>query len=168
MGLDVRKLSSGFANNKSEDRPAHLRRLIRVFVIRILESFIYINFLQVKFQLSSQSLLLSRLVWVSLCWKRDEAQNFKLSLTSLLFTWSNPEFLEDWSDWVDPRLIGVSALRKLVLLVLASYGKSHGAYQTVHPQSRFLRCLCSIHGITSYCRRKLVTVAKHALLYFHK
>ena len=31
----------GFANNKSADQPAHPRRLISAFVIRILESMIY-------------------------------------------------------------------------------------------------------------------------------
>ena len=41
MGLDVRKLSSGVANSKSAYRPAHPRRLIRIFAIRIMESIIY-------------------------------------------------------------------------------------------------------------------------------
>ena len=38
--LDTRKLSSGCGNNKGADQPAHLRRLISTFVIRLLESII--------------------------------------------------------------------------------------------------------------------------------
>ena len=34
-------LSSGFANSKGADQPAHPRRLISAFVIRFLESIIY-------------------------------------------------------------------------------------------------------------------------------
>ena len=40
MGLDVRNLSSRFANNKGADQPAHVRRLIRAFVIVFLERII--------------------------------------------------------------------------------------------------------------------------------
>ena len=38
--LTLENLSSGFANNKDADQPAHLRSLIRAFVFRILESII--------------------------------------------------------------------------------------------------------------------------------
>ena len=41
MGLDVRNLSSGFANNKGADQPAHPCRLISTFVICFLESIIF-------------------------------------------------------------------------------------------------------------------------------
>ena len=37
MGLDARKLSSEFANNKVADQPVHPRRLISAFVIHLLE-----------------------------------------------------------------------------------------------------------------------------------
>ena len=37
LGLDTRKLSSGFSNNKGADLPANPRRLISPFVIRSLE-----------------------------------------------------------------------------------------------------------------------------------
>ena len=40
FGLDARKLSSGFANNKGADQPARPRNLISAFVIRLLESII--------------------------------------------------------------------------------------------------------------------------------
>ena len=41
LGNDARNLSSGFANNKDADQPAHPRRLISAFVIRyFLESII--------------------------------------------------------------------------------------------------------------------------------
>ena len=45
MGLDARNwtpenLSSGFANNKDADQPAHLQSLIRAFVIHLLGSII--------------------------------------------------------------------------------------------------------------------------------
>ena len=41
MGFDVRNLSSGFANNKGADEPAHRCRLISTFVICFLESIIF-------------------------------------------------------------------------------------------------------------------------------
>ena len=40
MGLDERKPVFWFVNKKRRDQPAHLRRLIRAFVIRFLESVI--------------------------------------------------------------------------------------------------------------------------------
>ena len=41
MGLDARdNPSSGFANNKGADQPAHSRSLISAFVIRLLECII--------------------------------------------------------------------------------------------------------------------------------
>ena len=43
----------GVANNTGADQPAHPRRLISAFVIRFLESILYVNFVQVKFQFSS-------------------------------------------------------------------------------------------------------------------
>ena len=58
----------GFANNKGADQPAHPRSLISAFVIRFFESVIaaYLTLLQAKFQLSSYSLKLRRLVWISI------------------------------------------------------------------------------------------------------
>ena len=41
MGPTRENLSSGFANNKGTDQPAHPRRLISAFVNRFLESIIY-------------------------------------------------------------------------------------------------------------------------------
>ena len=40
MGLDGRNLSSGFANNKGTDQPAHPHSLVSDFVIRFMESII--------------------------------------------------------------------------------------------------------------------------------
>ena len=40
FGLDARKLSSGFANNKGADQSARPRNLISALVIRLLESII--------------------------------------------------------------------------------------------------------------------------------
>ena len=57
------KLSSGFANNKGAEQPAHPCRLIRVFVIRFLGRS-YLNLLQVKFQSEAEEI-----GWVSFCRK---------------------------------------------------------------------------------------------------
>ena len=48
-------LSSGFANNKVADQPAHPRSPISTFVIHFWKVS-YVNLLQVKFQFSSMSL----------------------------------------------------------------------------------------------------------------
>ena len=60
--------SSGFANNKVADQPAHTRSLISAFVIRFLEVS-YLGSLRAKFQISSLSLLLTRLIFVLPCRK---------------------------------------------------------------------------------------------------
>ena len=51
MGLDSRKMSSGFANNKGTDLPAHLHSLISSIVIPLLESIISKFFYKQNFNL---------------------------------------------------------------------------------------------------------------------
>ena len=50
--LSRQNLSSGFANNKGADQPAHPRRLISVYVIRLQESIVS-QFDHAKFQYSN-------------------------------------------------------------------------------------------------------------------
>ena len=66
MSHFMRNLFEPYANNKGADQPAHSRSLISTFVVRYLDSIIPIqmNLLNIKFQDSSWSLWLSRLVCV--------------------------------------------------------------------------------------------------------
>ena len=41
MGLDAKKAIFGVSNNRNADQPAHPRRLVSVFVLRILEQIVY-------------------------------------------------------------------------------------------------------------------------------
>ena len=80
-----------YANNKDADQPAHLCNLISIFVVCCLYSIIHLP--SPKFQDSSQSLYLSRPVWV--------LPGCKLPKTGFLMTWliSSAKFQRN-SWWV--------------------------------------------------------------------